>query len=806
MKRILSITLSVIILLAALASGIVAQTPATKYLQFDSLQELALIDNGTSWYRWGNKATGYTTYATPGEDYITDANYAIIREFTSPLTATVKIDTEWTQGFKIGNEWTQTATAKYAILDNSGKIVFPRDGQLGTLSYGNPVAISKDDPVIIDVKAGEKISFVIIDENGSASPGGAHTPILLMARVLINDIMYNDSGYLRDASFNTQGGGGWSYKFAVGVTVSEGIPFSELQSLITEAQGYDLEKYTYQTTEVLNQALTAAKQLTESSNPDDIASATIALKNAIAGLEKIKVQKFLEYTPIDLEYLGTAQWASWAPTTTNYKTYATRGEDYIGDAGYAIIRQFTSPVAGVVKIDTEWTTGLTVGNQWTPNATAKYAITDEDGKILFPKDGQLGTVVNGTPVTISKDAPVEIEVEAGDKINFVIIDENGLQGVPILFMARVLINDISYNDSGYLRNAAFNTQGGDGWRYMYATTVNEVQKSNINKLNEKITEAEAILAADTSRYTADSIAALNAALASAKELTSTSSQNDIDKAEYILKNTIESLEIKPTDSSAKRVAFTQKRMQFDEEANIWRADESTTCFIAPGYSSTAKAIDNKATIKKMVAARSGNLKIKWGAGVYIDNSSGLFTGASAEFVIADKLGRIIYPTSGGALKVKEGTTHPIELTLNNVAVGDSFYFITFNASKDAVPVVMNLGVSIADVTINNNDGFLYGLDGAQGANSWFYMYADDLTFLTDEGTVPDNDDDNNNNNDNQNSDGSNTDNRLDGDYTQSPATSDTKGVLKSVCTFLSVIAAFGVFVGFKFKKLKAHMG
>ena len=150
--------------------------------------------------------------------------------------------------------------------------------------------------------------------------------------------------------------------------------------------------------------------------------------------------------------------------------------------------------------------------------------------------------------------------------------------------------------------------------------------------------------------------------------------------------------------------------------------------------------------------------------------------------------------------------YPIEMSVNNVAVGDSFYFMVFKPSADNIPVVMHMGVSISNVNVSNESGNLYGLDGAQGASSWFYMYANDLSFYTDEGTIPDNDDDEDDNDGSQNDTTTDSDNRLDGDYTHSPETSDSNGILKTVAIFISIVVSIVVFAGVRFKKLKANMG
>lgn len=849
-----------------------------QYLSYTA-NEMVLID-AAAWVRWGNKATGYTIITTPGEDYIYKAEAATIREFTVPQSGTLQIDTEWTGGLTVGNEWTQSATAKYAITDKNGKILFPKDGEMGTVRYGTPVTISINDPVLINVEAGDKINFVVIDEQGQGAP------ILFNARVTMGATTYGVNGCLRGTNCNAQGEEGWRYLYANSVTVETKSDLSKLLPVITQAETVlsgdtsnytedslakleetltvakalteastqysidkaekelkdailgletkqeqepeksdlskllpviaeaeqiangDTSKYTEASVTKFNAALATAKTLTDASAQTDIDKAEKDLKEAIDGLElKEKLPQFLEFDAKEMVLLDNGEtWLRWGNQDKDYTIITTPGEDYIQKAGAATIREFTVSQSGTLQIDTEWTGGITVGNQFTPNATAKYAITDKNGKVIFPKNEQVGTVRNGTPVTISINDPVLVDVEAGDKIYFVVVDEQG-SGAPILFNARVTMGNTTYGTNGCLRGSECNVQGEEGWRYLYADSVTVTAKSDLTGVTSLIEKAEKILKNGTSNYTAASVTALNSALAEAKTLTNTSLQTTIDKIEDALRDAITGLKIKPTDKTVKRLAFTPKKMTFDEETLLWKAEGNSSCTLSAPYSVSSKLSDGYVSIRKMVASRAGSLQIDFGEGVYIDNASGRFNDTSVEFAIADKFGRIVYPQNGGTLTLESDKKYPIKLSLDNVAVGDSFYFMVFKASTDNIPVVMHMGVSISNVAINNEAGFLYGLDGAQGAFSWFYMYANDLTFLTDAGNIPEVDnnkgDDSNDKNENQDA---NTDNRLDKDYTESPETSDASGIFKIVCIFVSSLTAFVVFAEVKFKKIKSHMG
>lgn len=70
---------------------------------------------------------------------------------------------------------------------------------------------------------------------------------------------------------------------------SEVVDYSNLEKAILDASALDLTKYTEETVEILNTALTNAKALMEdeSATQAEIDAAADNLKNAIEGLEEI---------------------------------------------------------------------------------------------------------------------------------------------------------------------------------------------------------------------------------------------------------------------------------------------------------------------------------------------------------------------------------------------------------------------------------------------------------------------------------------------------------------------------------------
>jgi hypothetical protein len=297
-------------------------------------------------------------------------------------------------------------------------------------------------------------------------------------------------------------------------------------------------------------------------------------------------------------------------------------------------------------------------------------------------------------------------------------------------------NDAQFTVENNLSNpAVFNTQG-PIWYHNYASDISEIKQKdykNLDALNEQIAAAEGFSQTYLDGCVPETGTALRNALSAAKAITKANSQSEIDAATATLKAAIKGLRRLPISSDVKKVAFTEKLMTFDSNSNVWFAGEDTSCYIIPGINvSSPTTGSGKVAIRKLVLPSSGDVMMKWG-GVSIDNTSGLYTGATAEFMITDKDGNIIYPTTGGSVTITEGTSHEIDFTVSGLERGDSLNFITLNPSMAGVPVIISFGVVQNGNVLSNDSGFLYGVNGAQGAKSWYYMFAEDFRVAS-EGT------------------------------------------------------------------------
>lgn len=141
---------------------------------------------------------------------------------------------------------------------------------------------------------------------------------------------------------------------------------------------------------------------------------------------------------------------------------------YASPDGIATIRKFVAPKAGEFKVETIWgTTGVTVGK--TSTGTVKFAITDGDGKVLWPTDGKPATLNSGTVTAITLTG---VQVAKGDEINFITYAPTA-KSLSVTLKAVIRVGTTQYHDGGNLLTD-FSTQGAGGWYFMYANGVKEL--------------------------------------------------------------------------------------------------------------------------------------------------------------------------------------------------------------------------------------------------------------------------------------------------------------------------------------------
>lgn len=145
----------------------------------------------------------------------------------------------------------------------------------------------------------------------------------------------------------------------------------------------------------------------------------------------------------------------------NYPGYAV-----IDKGGAAAIRKFVVPKSGALKM--AWGGGVYIDNGQgnLTGATVEFAITDSTGRILFPKNGDVATVKEGTPLAVELDVA---SVKAGDAF-YVIVMNPSVDRLVCVLNFGVNVDATAYsNGAGQLYDGIL--QGGNGWYHEYAATV-----------------------------------------------------------------------------------------------------------------------------------------------------------------------------------------------------------------------------------------------------------------------------------------------------------------------------------------------
>ena len=590
--------------------------------------------------------------------------YASIRKLVMPRAGTFKLETIWgTTGVTVQNA---ADSFDFVILNNDKEIIWPQTGGWFTVTASTPAEINLE----LAVEAGDAVYFVF--NNGSTVP----TPYTTASVLCLDDYqtrLDNGSGGYGAADISAQGNDGWYYLYATDVTeVTETEPDPEPDPEPEPEPEPELP-------------------------PEDANDPTVAL----------------QFTEQEMTYDATL--TGWTADADNNCVIYPWASVSPKQNGKVAIRKFVAPIAGDLIL--KWGNGISVDQ-----GKANFAITDKYGKILY---GKVELTAGEAHVL---DCIIE-DVEAGDVFYFVAYNHT-VDGAVTSMHSAVNIDSTAYAENGNLANSA-NTQGASGWYYVYATDLTEVKASEYKTfvaLDEQIAAAEAIPADRLALYSDESVKALTDALAAAEALTEENTQAEIDAATAALEAAIKGLTVKATADNVNKVTFTEKEMTFNTATGYWAAADDAACIItAPLNYPTPVTTTGLAAIRKLVMPQDGSLEFKWGNGVYIDNTSGRYTGATAEFAIADKDGNIVYPQDGGVAVIEEGTPLVLDFALTGLKKGDALYFLTFNPSMENVPVVYNFAVMLDGTTsLQNEGGSLYEAD-KQG-DTWYFGYASDVTF------------------------------------------------------------------------------
>ncbi len=389
----------------------------------------------------------------------------------------------------------------------------------------------------------------------------------------------------------------------------------------------------------------------------------------------------LDFTPSNMVYdVSNSAWTKATGNTScmNYPGYAV--VDKTADGGAAAIRKFVAPVAGDLKV--AWGGGVYIDNSQgnLTGATVQFAITNQSGQIIFPKNGDVATVREGTPLAVSLDVK---SVKAGDAFYFIVMNPSHNRLVCAINVG-VNIGAKAYsNTSGQLYDGI--VQGGKGWYHQYA-----------NRVTKSVGPGKPDLGEDTP------------------------STPDVIDPSYTLEA--------QTNGFVEMKAFMNNWWWADAQGQIptspsfGMANGTHTQPPAPGYM-TAKGYK---IAKDGVVTFSGTVMLD------INDSMGVAEGANTiGFMVIEKNSNtVLYPSDKAEFMVmkntKDNRTKPTMISGTFEAkAGDEILFITRNETAKAHPsvqVIMDIYREENGVKTkigNTHEQF----SSQQGKNGWRYYYA-----------------------------------------------------------------------------------
>lgn len=432
-KKILSIILCMVMVLGMIISPLpskafdFSQEPAYSKLSFTP-QELpaheSIGDTGTYPYMLGDDATK-TDCAIQKYEIVLSAGYTCLLAYNVPEDGKLRLGyTNWGDDYftiGIGNSNKTGRAAEFSITDADGNILYPTDGKVAVLDENNPIHTAPANQTI-DVKKGT-VYFVLHSVSGQRNSFTARDS---NGEASIVHFL-GDSGDIQLMD--------WSYWPMDAVKSSFSFQYATDYAKVYDS-GLDLGS-------VYQKKLEFNKQL--------------MVKNTTGMYDTFSVG-------VDVP---------------NYTYCGTNFYNVFSSQGYANITTFVAPESGTFKLSSMY---ITLGNNYTSQSLS-FAVTDEEGNILWPTDKSILTI--GGEVQSQTSIGFTRTVEVGDEINFVCFDAN--TNVSAQLLGEFYINGKSYSTASNSHlwpddweKTAGNDNNHDIWKYYYSTdvTVKNVMKAS----------------------------------------------------------------------------------------------------------------------------------------------------------------------------------------------------------------------------------------------------------------------------------------------------------------------------------------
>ncbi|MBQ3133750.1 MAG: hypothetical protein IJC17_05715 [Clostridia bacterium] len=382
-------------------------------------------------------------------------------------------------------------------------------------------------------------------------------------------------------------------------------------------------------------------------------------------------------------------------TCLNYPGYSV-----VDKGGAAAIRKFVLPNDGAVKL--AWGGGVFIDNSQgnLTGATVQFAVTDKTGQILFPKNGDVATVKEGTPLEVSLDIA---SGKKGDALYVVVMNPSVDRMVCALNFGVMVDGEPYSNGSGQLYDGIL--QGGSGWYHQYADKVTKLKAAGKPDLGEPETPT-----------------------------TSAPQQSQPEGGDTTPTAPVTPLE-EQTNGFVEMKAFMDGWWWADSQGqnpaspSFSMANGTHTQPPAPGYM-TAKGFK---VATDGVVSFSGTVMLDINATMGVPEN----TDTVGFMVIEKNSNMVLYPSDKAEFMVMKNTeknrTEPTMISGTFEAkAGDEILFITRNETTDlhpSVQVIMDIYREENGEKVkigNTHEGF----SNKQGKNNWRYYYASIKGFKT----------------------------------------------------------------------------
>ncbi|MBQ8494162.1 MAG: metallophosphoesterase [Clostridia bacterium] len=370
LKKILSIFLALTLMMGLMCASLPAEAEATTtWLDFEAKEMPYYLGDDTDWDAWSiDPSTPYNCATWNSWGYTQQNGAWVVRELVVPSSGTLTVDAIWgAAGYYHGGG--EGDTIQFAIANGNKELIYPADGQMKTIAYGEKV----DPALSVSVTAGESIYFIMGNPSKAA-------------------LSYYMASIIRLNGTQLQGENGWHYGNTDGMAVQGGVSQNGAKWYYKYADSVEVT-----TADPDGYSDNGGGEYTVDYGPELVAMNKISTANG----------------DVNNGWLGDG--------TYNHTVFTSGMGAYFGDESDSLVVRYTPEGDGDFKIGYA---GLELRNSWADGSGVDFCIVDHTGKVVYPESGGVIEIRAGTGDPFDKSSAVAIyqsNLNAGEWLDFVII-------------------------------------------------------------------------------------------------------------------------------------------------------------------------------------------------------------------------------------------------------------------------------------------------------------------------------------------------------------------------------------------------